>query len=185
MNISSESKTLENQIGSVAMAQKKKNNRELPNSFATKKQKTKKKANFMFSALLSPLFSLLTNNNFLSKLLGKKTPLIHLQKPSIDQLDVQDRVMVCVPEEILVNILSRLSVRFLLRFKCVSKFCSTLISDPYFTMKHLNRAKNDQDSQKLLINQRCPKDSIFSLYCCPLSLVQRLRMYKNLNLIAL
>ncbi|KAK4707872.1 hypothetical protein R3W88_028797 [Solanum pinnatisectum] len=111
----------------------------------------------MLSALLSPLFSLLTNNNFLSKLLGKKTPLIHLQKPSIDQLDVHDRVMVCVPEEILVNILNRLPVRFLFRFKCVSKFCSTLISDPYFTMKHLNR------------------DSIFSLYCCPLSPVQRVK----------
>ncbi|KAK6775188.1 hypothetical protein RDI58_026189 [Solanum bulbocastanum] len=73
------------------MAQKRKNNRELPNSFTTKKQKMKKKSSFMFSALLSPLFSLLTNNNFLSKLLGKKTPLIHLQKPSIDQPDVHDR----------------------------------------------------------------------------------------------
>ncbi|KAG5574740.1 hypothetical protein H5410_054874 [Solanum commersonii] len=160
------------------MAQKRKNDGELPNSFATKKQKTKKKANFMFSALLSPLFSLLTNNNFLSKLLGKKTPL----KPSIDQLDVHDRVMVCVPEEILVNILSKLLVRFLLRFKCVSKFCSTLISDPYFTMKHLNRAKNDQDSQKFLINQRCPKDSIFSLYCCPLSPVQQVKDVQKLKL---
>ncbi|WMV53406.1 hypothetical protein MTR67_046791 [Solanum verrucosum] len=90
--------------------------------------------------------------------------------------------MVCVPEEILVNILSRLPVRFLLRFKCVSKFCSTLISDPYFTMKHLNRAKNDQDSQKLLINQRCPEDSIFSLYCCPLSPVQQVKDVQKLKL---
>ncbi|PHT99534.1 hypothetical protein BC332_29322 [Capsicum chinense] len=39
-------------------------------------------------------------------------------------------------------------------------------------MKHLNRAKNDQDSRKLLISQRCRKDCVFSLYCCPLSSVQ-------------
>ncbi|WMV53425.1 hypothetical protein MTR67_046810 [Solanum verrucosum] len=80
--------------------------------------------------------------------------------------------MVQFPEEILVNILSRLHVRSLVRFKCVSKFWTTLISDPYFTKKHLNRARNDQDSQKLLIYQWGPKDSTFSLYCCPLSPVQ-------------
>ncbi|KAK4707871.1 hypothetical protein R3W88_028796 [Solanum pinnatisectum] len=164
------------------MAQKRKNNGELANSFATKKQKTKGTANFMFSAVSSPLFSLLTNNKFVSKLLGKKTPLIDLQKTSIDQLNVHDRVTVCVPQEILVNILSRLPVRSLVRFKCVSKFCSTLISDPYFTKKHLNRARNDQDSQKLLIYQRCPKDSIFSLYCCPLSPVQQVKDVQKLKL---
>ncbi|KAF3685823.1 hypothetical protein T459_13898 [Capsicum annuum] len=47
-----------------------------------------------------------------------------------------------------------------------------LISDPYFTVKHLNRAKNDQDSQKFLITQMCFREEIFSMYCCPLSLAQ-------------
>ncbi|XP_047261459.1 F-box protein At2g40925-like, partial [Capsicum annuum] len=51
-----------------------------------------------------------------------------------------------------MEILSRLPVRSLLRFKSVSKFWMTLISEPYFTLKHLNRAKNDQNSQRFLFN---------------------------------
>ncbi|KAG5574822.1 hypothetical protein H5410_054956 [Solanum commersonii] len=153
------------------MAQKRKNDGELPESWSCKKQKTKGKANSIFSALLS----FITNNNFLLKL-GKKTP------PSIHQLDVDNSVKVQFPEEILVNILSRLPVRSLVRFKSVSKFWTTLISDPYFTMKHLNHAKNDQDSQKLLIYQRCPKDYIYSLYCCPLSPVQLVKGVQKLKL---
>ncbi|PHT87455.1 hypothetical protein T459_09561 [Capsicum annuum] len=54
------------------------------------------------------------------------------------------------PEEIVMNILSRLPVRSLQRFKCVSPFWSALISDHYFIMKHLNHGRNDLNSQKLL-----------------------------------
>lgn len=54
-------------------------------------------------------------------------------------------------EKILMNILSRLPVLPLLRFKCVSKFWKTLISDPYFNMKHLRHHENDLNSQKLLV----------------------------------
>ncbi|XP_059298238.1 F-box protein CPR1-like [Lycium ferocissimum] len=75
-------------------------------------------------------------------------------------------------EDILMEILSRLPVRYLVRFKCVSKLWKALISDPYFIKKHLNQAKNDPRSQKLLISQYCPKYAICSLYCCPLSSVQ-------------
>ncbi|XP_049381474.1 F-box/kelch-repeat protein At3g23880-like [Solanum stenotomum] len=153
------------------MAQKRKNDGKLAESSSCKKQKTKGKANFIFSALLS----FITNNNFLLKL-GKKNP------PSIDHLDVDDSITVQFPEEILANILSRLPVQSLVRFKCVSKFWTTLISDPYFTKKHLNRAKNDHDSQKLLIYQWGPKDSTFSLYCCPLSPVQQVKDVQKLKL---
>ncbi|PHT32842.1 hypothetical protein CQW23_29179 [Capsicum baccatum] len=52
-----------------------------------------------------------------------------------------------------MEILSRLPVRSLLRFKCVSKFWMALISEPYLTLKHLNRAKNDQNSQTYLVSQ--------------------------------
>ncbi|XP_075085160.1 putative F-box protein At4g38870 [Nicotiana tabacum] len=86
-----------------------------------------------------------------------------------------------VQEEVLMDILSRLPVQSLLRFKCVSKFWNTLILEPYFKMKHLNHAKNDQDSQKFLINHMCPKDNIFSMYCVPLSSVQPVEKVQKLD----
>ncbi|KAG5630155.1 hypothetical protein H5410_001872 [Solanum commersonii] len=51
------------------------------------------------------------------------------------------------------DILNRLPMRSLLRFKCVSKLGMTLILEPYFSMKHLNHARNDKNSQKILVNQ--------------------------------
>ncbi|KAM3270995.1 F-box/kelch-repeat protein like [Capsicum chacoense] len=77
-------------------------------------------------------------------------------------------------EEIIVEILSRLPVRSLHRFKCVSKYWKALISDPYFRMKHLNRAKNDRNSQKNLISKTCfdkkkTSDKITHFYSSSLS----------------
>ncbi|KAK4736664.1 hypothetical protein R3W88_000361 [Solanum pinnatisectum] len=54
-------------------------------------------------------------------------------------------------EEILMDILSRLLVLPLLRFKCVSKFWKRLISDAYLNMKHQRHHKNDLNSQKILV----------------------------------
>ncbi|XP_059309474.1 putative F-box protein At3g16210 [Lycium ferocissimum] len=84
-------------------------------------------------------------------------------------------------EEILMEILGRLPMRSLLQFKCVSKYWKALTSDPYFTMKHLNHAKSDRDSKKLIIHQRCPKDGISSMYCCSLSLVQLVENVQKLD----
>ncbi|KAF3614257.1 putative pentatricopeptide repeat-containing protein-like [Capsicum annuum] len=74
-----------------------------------------------------------------------------------------------------MEILSRLPVRSLLRFKCVSKFWMALISEPYFTLKHLNHVKNDQNSQRFLVNQWS------SLYCSSLSSVQRIEEVQKLD----
>ncbi|PHT77438.1 hypothetical protein T459_20960 [Capsicum annuum] len=52
------------------------------------------------------------------------------------------------PEEILVEILIRLPVKSLVRFRCVSKSWKTLISDEYFKAKHCNHAKKNK---KILI----------------------------------
>ncbi|KAG5574331.1 hypothetical protein H5410_054465 [Solanum commersonii] len=56
-------------------------------------------------------------------------------------------------EGIIMGILIRSPVRSLLRFKCVSKSWKTLISESYFKMKHLSHAKNDLNSQKLLVRE--------------------------------
>ncbi|OIS97334.1 f-box protein cpr30, partial [Nicotiana attenuata] len=104
-----------------------------------------------------------------------------LVKPSKQMEVVDEATAVHFPEEILGDILSRLTVRSLLRFECVSKFWNTLISKPYFKTKHLNHAKNDQNSQKFLICQKCPKDRIFSMCCCPLSSVQLVEDVQKLD----
>ncbi|KAK4713048.1 hypothetical protein R3W88_018955 [Solanum pinnatisectum] len=75
--------------------------------------------------------------------------------------------------DVATEILHRLPVRSLLLFKCVSKLWMTLISDSYFKIKHLNHAKNDVNSQKILVNQRCSYIEEFSLYCSSLSSVQQ------------
>ncbi|KAM3377722.1 hypothetical protein P3S68_010135 [Capsicum galapagoense] len=73
------------------------------------------------------------------------------QNDTAEEMNIDDTAKdIHFPEEIVMNILSRLPVRSLQRFKCVSPFWSALISDHYFTMKHLNRAKNDLNSQRLL-----------------------------------
>ncbi|KAJ4972486.1 hypothetical protein NE237_005660 [Protea cynaroides] len=53
-------------------------------------------------------------------------------------------------EYLMVNILSRLPVKALSRFKCVSKQWNTLISDPYFVKTHQVRATQDPNIMKLL-----------------------------------
>ncbi|KAK4707555.1 hypothetical protein R3W88_028480 [Solanum pinnatisectum] len=76
-------------------------------------------------------------------------------------------------KEIIIEILFKIPVRSTLRFKCVSKSWKELILNPSFKMKHLNHAKNDQNSHKLLINKKClDKDDVFNLYCSTLSSVQ-------------
>lgn len=88
------------------------------------------------------------------------------KKKSLSPMDIvgPEAMEIHFQEEIMKDILSKLPVRSLLRFRCVSKFWKTLISDHYFNLKHLNYAKNDQDSQKFLI---CQTDPILSFYSCP------------------
>ncbi|XP_059305813.1 F-box/kelch-repeat protein At3g23880-like [Lycium ferocissimum] len=68
-------------------------------------------------------------------------------------MDVDQATGIRFKVDIMMEILSRLPVRSLFRFKCVSKFWEALIADPYFKMKHHLHAKNDQNSQKILICQ--------------------------------
>ncbi|KAK4712484.1 hypothetical protein R3W88_006997 [Solanum pinnatisectum] len=71
-------------------------------------------------------------------------------------------------EEIIINILSRLSVKSLLRFECISKSWNTLIFEPYFIKKHLNTHAKNQNSQKLLITPSATRSKPIDgrVYCC-------------------
>lgn len=61
-----------------------------------------------------------------------------------------------------MNILSRLPVKPLIRFHCVSKFWKALIGEPYFIKKHLNHAKNQLSSQNLLFLEWYPNGQLLS-----------------------
>ncbi|KAK4707518.1 hypothetical protein R3W88_028443 [Solanum pinnatisectum] len=67
------------------------------------------------------------------------------------------------------------------QFKCISKPWKTLIFDPYFKIKHLNRSKNDLNSQKLLISQCCPKDCKYHMYSLNLSSDQPVENVRKLD----
>ncbi|XP_049381632.1 F-box protein CPR1-like [Solanum stenotomum] len=60
-----------------------------------------------------------------------------------------DRIMKKLPEDVLVYILLRLSVKFLLRFKCVSRTCYTIIQSSGFVNLHLNRTTTSNDENIL------------------------------------
>ncbi|XP_016454950.1 F-box/kelch-repeat protein At3g23880-like [Nicotiana tabacum] len=73
-----------------------------------------------------------------------------------------------IPIELITEILSRLPVKSLLRFRCVSKSWLCLISSPEFAYTHLNIAANSKEyTQHSVILKSCPPD--FKLKNCSLS----------------
>ncbi|XP_058185971.1 F-box protein CPR1-like [Rhododendron vialii] len=69
-----------------------------------------------------------------------------------------------LPYEIIFNILSRLSVKLLCRFKSVSNPWLSLITNPHFVKAHLNQSTKDNDTstQKLILTSRT-SPSVYSL----------------------
>ena len=59
-----------------------------------------------------------------------------------------------LPDKLIVEIISWLPVKYLIQFRCVSKFYKTLISDVYFIQKHLN--KSARNTHLLLMKQDDP-----------------------------
>ncbi|XP_059624827.1 F-box protein CPR1-like [Cornus florida] len=70
-----------------------------------------------------------------------------------------------LPQELVFDVLCRLPVKSLCRFKCVSKSWLTLISDPHFAKTHLNRNNNDNEREQLLLIS----DHLYSVDCAEAS----------------
>ncbi|XP_059630516.1 F-box/kelch-repeat protein At3g06240-like [Cornus florida] len=62
-----------------------------------------------------------------------------------------------LPEEIELDIFSRLPVKSLLQFRCISKPCQSLISDPYFFKFHLNRSLFSKNCRKVFLSSFPPQ----------------------------
>ncbi|TKY53587.1 F-box protein [Spatholobus suberectus] len=72
--------------------------------------------------------------------------------------------LLLLPEELLVEILSWVSVKALMRFRCVSKWWNSLVLDPTFVKLHLQRSS--KDTHVLLTFE---DDNDESKYCAPCS----------------
>ena len=76
-----------------------------------------------------------------------------------------------LPHDVVLNILARLPVKSLLRFRCVSKLWDSSITSPNFISTHLSIVNNNDDDHAYLIqtcihynSSRIPK--ICKLLCC-------------------
>uniref|UniRef100_A0A2N9HBI5 F-box domain-containing protein n=1 Tax=Fagus sylvatica TaxID=28930 RepID=A0A2N9HBI5_FAGSY len=62
------------------------------------------------------------------------------------------RFYVSLPQDLVEDILSRLPVKSLIRFKCVSKACHALITSSQFTKSHFQRASSQNPKVLVLIH---------------------------------
>ncbi|CAA2975339.1 F-box kelch-repeat At3g23880-like, partial [Olea europaea subsp. europaea] len=69
-----------------------------------------------------------------------------------------------IPEAMIIKILLRLSVKTLLRFKCVCKSWCSIITSCSFIYEHLDMALADNRKARLLVMQYYPETSDFFLF---------------------
>ncbi|KAL9689501.1 hypothetical protein QQ045_009887 [Rhodiola kirilowii] len=62
-----------------------------------------------------------------------------------------------LPQDVIHNILSRLPVKSLMRFRCVSKSIYSLVHDPLFVKLHLHQALEDLDRRRVLVCTNPPQ----------------------------
>ncbi|XP_062166897.1 F-box protein CPR1-like [Alnus glutinosa] len=65
---------------------------------------------------------------------------------------------VLLPQDLIAEIFSPLSIKSLVRFQCVSKPCCALINDPYFINMHLNAASRERSLIVETCRRHWPKD---------------------------
>ena len=70
------------------------------------------------------------------------------------------RFYVSLHQDLVEDILSRLPVKSLIRFKCVSKACHALITSSQFTKSHFQRASSQNPKVLVLIHHR---ESLFDV----------------------
>ncbi|XP_059626809.1 F-box/kelch-repeat protein At3g23880-like [Cornus florida] len=80
-----------------------------------------------------------------------------------------------LPEEMEMEILSRLPIESLMRFRCVSKQYRSLISDPYFVKFHSNRSILSKKCQKIFSSSLPPESIDFE------SLLDKKKMENDSN----
>ncbi|CAN4123179.1 unnamed protein product [Withania somnifera] len=76
-----------------------------------------------------------------------------------------------IPPEVISDILSRLPVKSLLKFRCVSKSFKTLIDSPKFIQAHFNQ--QELKPNKLIIKAHHKADNLFSLEFSAVSSTQQ------------
>ncbi|XP_027119000.1 F-box/kelch-repeat protein At3g23880-like [Coffea arabica] len=89
------------------------------------------------------------------------------QRPEYNILQEDPRPMPDLPQELIVDILTRLPVKSILRFRCVSKSWLCLIASPHFIKSHLTISTkvNNHARHGLLL---APIDAPTELYTCSL-----------------
>ena len=58
-----------------------------------------------------------------------------------------------IPRDIITDVLSRVPVKSLLRFRCVSKPWCSLIDSPHFVKTHLNRSVDNRTNLTLILTE--------------------------------
>ncbi|KAH0677027.1 hypothetical protein KY285_024828 [Solanum tuberosum] len=103
----------------------------------------------------------------------KGKSIVEPSNDNTDQMQIDQVIRIYLQDEIMMDILTKLPVQSLLRFKCVSEFWNSLINDTYFRMKHYIHSRNDQNSQKFLITESFyDKDDVYNFSTSSLSMVQ-------------
>ncbi|XP_069145303.1 F-box/kelch-repeat protein At3g23880-like isoform X1 [Solanum lycopersicum] len=103
----------------------------------------------------------------------KKKKKNQICKGKSHQMEIHQVPTIHFQDEIMMDILRRLPMRSILRFKCVSKFWKSLIDDPYFKRTHYIHNRDNQNSKKILIAESLlTNDDTFSFYTSSLSMVE-------------
>ncbi|XP_049387368.1 F-box/kelch-repeat protein At3g23880-like [Solanum stenotomum] len=87
----------------------------------------------------------------------KHTTRTPLPSSSVQDSNFESGVL---PGELITEILLRLQVKHLLKFKCVSKFWLGLICSPEFVKIHLRRSANDKTCHRLMLTFDSPKKNL-------------------------
>ncbi|CAH9119618.1 unnamed protein product [Cuscuta europaea] len=86
---------------------------------------------------------------------------LHIQEEHNTLMDSSSTGTVFLPREIILEILTRLPAKPLMRFKCVSKFFYSLITEPLFAKVHHDRSSARPGGTHILLTLRYPAQTHF------------------------